>query len=80
MSKTYPSGRNYDFTNGGFGRPTHVYYGSSAYLSGATYHPNGKLAFDGCFFQYAFDGLSRCNCVFHTSQAGISPQDGPLRA
>ena len=44
ISKRYPSGRSYDFVNDGYGRPTDIYYGASAYLSGTTYHPNGKIA------------------------------------
>jgi RHS repeat-associated protein len=44
VSKAYPSGRTYNFVNDGYGRPTDVYYGGTAYLSGAAYHPNSKLS------------------------------------
>jgi RHS repeat-associated protein len=44
ISKKYPSGRTYNFVNDGYGRPTDVYYGATAYLSGGSYYPNGKIA------------------------------------
>ena len=44
ISKRYPSGRTYNFVNDGYGRPTDAYFGSTVYLSAATYHPNGRLA------------------------------------
>jgi len=44
ISKRFPSGRTYTYSNDGHGRPTAISFGAIAYLSNATYHPNGALA------------------------------------
>ena len=42
-SKRYPSGRTYTYTNDGYGRPTGVSFGATAYLWNGVYHPNDKI-------------------------------------
>jgi len=44
ISRRFPSGRTYTYANDGHGRPTGISFGAVAYLSGASYHPNGMLA------------------------------------
>lgn len=43
ISKTYPSGQRYDYTNDWFGLPTTITGNSTDYIYSVSYHANGKI-------------------------------------